>query len=81
VHQDRALLRRQMLKADDECERDRFLGLVASVRSGSLVRDALDQDVRERLEPDRLAVPGWLRHLGHPMHVLWAAPARAQSIQ
>ena len=31
-----------MLKADDERQRDRLLGLVARVGPGSVVRDALD---------------------------------------
>jgi len=70
-----------MLKARDERQRDRLLGLVARLRSGSLVRDALEQDVRKRLEPDRLAVAGWLGHLGHPLQVLRAPPARTERVQ
>ena len=54
-HEHRALLRREMLEADDEGERDRLLGLVARLRSGGLVRDPLEQHVGVGLEPDRLA--------------------------
>ena len=79
-HEHRALLRREMLEADDERQRDRLLGLVARLRSGSLVRDPLEQDVGVGLEPDRLAPAGRLGHLGHPL-VLRAAPARPQGIQ
>jgi hypothetical protein len=57
-HEHRALRRREMLKADDERERDRLFGLVASLGSGRLVRNALEQNVRERLKPDRVAVAG-----------------------
>ena len=64
-HEHRALLRREMLKADDERQRDRLLGLVARLRSGSLVRDPVEQDVGVGLEPDRLAPAGRLGHLGH----------------
>ena len=80
-HEHRALLRREMLQADDERQRDRLPGLVARLRSGSLVRDALEQDVREGLEPDRVPVAGWLGHLAHPLQVLGPAPARPQGIQ
>ena len=60
-HEHRALLRREVLQADDERQRDRLLGLVARLRSGSLVRDALEQDVGVGLEPDRLARSGSAR--------------------
>ena len=80
-HEHRALLRREMLKADDERQRDRLFRLVARLRSGSLVGDALEQDVWVGLEPDRLAVAGRLGHLGHPLQVFRAAPARPQGIQ
>jgi hypothetical protein len=76
----RALLPREMLKADDECQRDRLLGLVARLRPGSLVRDAVDERVRVGLEPDRLAPVRRLRQLGHPL-VFRAARARPQGIQ
>ncbi len=79
-HEHRALLRREMLKADDERQRDRLLGLVARLRSGSLVRDPLEEDVGVGLEPDRLAPACRLRHLGHPLGPR-AAPARPQGIQ
>ena len=79
-HEHRALLRREMLKADDERQRDRLLRLVARLRSGSLVRHALEQDVGVGLEPDRLAPAGRLGHLGHPL-VFRAAPARPQGVQ
>ena len=68
-----------MLEADDEGQRDRLLGLVARLRSRSVVRDALEQDVRVRLEPDRLAVTGRLGHLGHA--ALVATPARTQDVE
>src|SRR3954470_1313636 len=64
-HEHRSLLWRQMLEAGDEGQRDRLLGLIEGVRSRSVVRDALEKDIWVRLEPDRLAVTGWLGHLGH----------------
>jgi pfkB family carbohydrate kinase len=80
-HEHRALLRREVLQADDERRRDRLSRLVARLRSGSLVGDAIEQDVWVRLEPDRLAVAGRLGHLGHPLQVFRPAPARAQGVQ
>ena len=44
-HEHRALLRREVLQADDERQRDRLFRLVARVRSGSVVGDAVEQDV------------------------------------
>ena len=70
-----------MLQADGERQRDRLVGLVARLRSGGMVGDALEQDVGVGLEPDRLAVAGWLGHLGHALPVVRAAPARAQGIE
>src|SRR5919204_33048 len=78
-HEHGALLRREALKADDERERYRLLGLVARLRSGGLVRDALEQDVRVRLKPDRLGPARRLGHLGHPLQVFRTAPARART--
>ena len=80
-HEHRALLRREVLQADDERQRDRLFGLVARLRSGSLVGDAVEQDVWVGLEPDRLAVAGRLGHLGHPLEVFRSAPARPQGVQ
>ena len=80
-HEHRALLRREVLEADDERQRDRLLGLVARLRSGRVVGDALEQHVGVGLEPDRLAAARRLGHLGHPLQVLRAAPARPQGIQ
>src|SRR5437588_2800962 len=70
-----------MLKADDEPQVDRLFGFVASRRAGSLVRYALEQDVGEGLQPDRLAVAGGLGPLGHPLHPLRAALGRPERIE
>ena len=70
-HEHRALLRREVLKADDERQRDRLFGLVARLRSGSVVRDALDQDVGVGLEPDRLA-----RRVGSGISVIRGSSGR-----
>src|SRR4051812_23844766 len=80
-HEHGALLRREVLQADDERQRDRLLRLVARLRAGRVVGDAVEQDVRIRLQPDRLAVAGRLGHLGHRLALLRAAPARAQGVQ
>ena len=80
-HEHRPLLRRQVLEADDERQRDRLLGLVARLGAGSVVRDPLEQHVGVGLEPDRLAVAGRLGHLGHPLQVSGAAPARTQGVE
>src|SRR5213075_878701 len=77
----RALWWRQMLKADDEPQFDCLFGLVASLRAGRLVGDALQHDIREGLQPDRLAVAGGLGHLGHPLQVLRAASGRPERIE
>jgi hypothetical protein len=65
-----------MLKADDERQRDRLLGLVARVGPGSVVRDALEKNVRVGLKPERLVPVCRLGHLGRPL-VLRAASGRA----
>ena len=46
--ENRALLRQEMPKADDERQCDRLLSLVSRVRSGSIVRDALEHNVRSQ---------------------------------
>src|SRR5437763_16714896 len=70
-----------MLKSDEEPQLDRLFGLVARLRPGSLVRDPLQQDVGEGLQPDRLAVAGGLGHLGQHVQVLWAASGRPERIK
>src|SRR5205823_3360016 len=54
-HEHGSLLRREMLKTNDECQGYRLLGLVAGLRSGSFVRDSIEEHVGIGLEPDRLA--------------------------
>jgi hypothetical protein len=60
-HEHRWLLRRQMLKANDERQLDRLLRFVASLWAGRLVGYVLKQDVGVGLQPDRLAVAGGVR--------------------
>ncbi len=79
-HEHRPLLRREMLEADDERQPDRLLGLIARLRSGRLVGNALQEHVGVGLEPHRLGPAGRLGHLGHPL-VLRAAAARSQCVQ
>ena len=79
-HEDGALLRREMLQADDECQRDRLLCLVARVGSGSLIRDPVKENVGVGLQPERLHPAGRLGHLCHAL-ALRAAPARPQGIE
>ena len=69
-----------MLQADDECQRDRLLCLVARVRSGSLIRDPVKENVGVGLQPERLHPAGRLGHLCHAL-VLRAAPARPERIE
>jgi len=76
-----ALLRRQVLQTNDERQRDRLPGLVTGLRSRSCVGDALEQDIGVGLNPDRLAVPGWLGQAAQPLQLFRAAPARAQRIE
>ena len=59
-HERRALQRRQLLQPGDERERGRLFRLVARRRPGRGVGEAFEQDVRERLEPERLGVAGRL---------------------
>ena len=70
--QDRALPRRQVLDGGDERQRDRLLRLIARVRPGGGVGQAVEQGVRVRLQPDRLAPAG---RLGRRRTAARAAPA------
>jgi hypothetical protein len=79
-HEHRALLRGQMLKADDERQLDRFPGLVARSRTRSVVSDSLEENIGVRLDPQRFAPIGWLGHPGQRL-VLRAPLAGAQGIQ
>ena len=54
-----------MLEPGDEGKRDPFARLVARLRAGSFVRDAFEQDVRVRLEPERLVPAGRFGELRH----------------
>jgi hypothetical protein len=46
-------LGREVLKADDERQRDRLLGLVARLWSGRLVRDPVEKNIGVGLKPNR----------------------------
>ena len=70
-----------MLEADDEPQLDRLLGLVASLRPGSLIRNAAEQGVGVGLQPHRLGVAGGLGHLGPALQILRAAPGRPERIE
>ena len=74
--QDRALPRRQVLDRRDERERDRLLGLIARVRAGGGVGQAVKQDVGERLQPYRLPAPGRLARLERRLGRVTPPPAR-----
>ena len=50
-------------------------------RSGGVVGEALEQDVREGLEPDRLGAARRLGRGGHPLQVFGAAPARTEGVE
>ena len=79
-HQHRALLRRQMLEAGDEGQRDPLARLVARLRAGSLVGDSFEEEVGVRLEPERLVPAGRLGQLRHPL-LLRASAVRPQGIE
>src|SRR5215211_7594315 len=76
-----ALAGRQVLKGADERQLDRLPGLVAGLRPGGAVRDVLQEDVRVRLEPDRLGPAGGLGRLNHGLYLPWTARSVAQRVQ
>ena len=77
-HEHRALLRREMLQADDERERDRLLRLVARLRSRAS-SGSPPAGVLVGLQPEHLAPARRLGHLGR--RPVRAAPARAQGVE
>ena len=62
-YQRRTLPRRQFLHRRDERQRDRLLGLVSRLRADDQIRHLVQQRIRERRKPQRLAVA---RGLGRP---------------
>ena len=78
-HEHRALARGQVLEAGDERERDRLAQLVARLRAGRGVGDALQQRVRVGLEPQRLAAAGRLGRRHRPFVARCAGAARRRA--
>ena len=79
-HEHAALARRQVLEGRDERQSDRLGRFVAGLGPERDVADAVEQHVRVRLQPYRLAEAGGLGRLDH-RSLLRTASAVAQRVQ
>jgi hypothetical protein len=70
-----------VLQRGHECETDCLSRLVAGLRSGSSVRERLEQDVGVGLQPGRFDSAGRLGRVRDRWHLTWAASAVAKHVE